>query len=246
MKLQIVSDLHLEFEDYDPVNEGADVLIMAGDCLNAQALHTKTNTRYHSFLAKVADRFDKVIYVAGNHEFYQGSWNSTLDYLYEATDPYPNVHFLENESISIKGINFSGTTMWTDCNRQDPMTWLAIKTGMRDYHAIRDDNANFRKINPNHTILRHKQATKWLATQTRDVTITHHLPSFKSVDPKYKDSTINPAFASNVERLITGKLWIHGHTHSKADYFHNDTRIICNPKGYPNENFNYAPMHYQI
>jgi len=32
------------------------------------------------------------------------------------------------------------------------------------------------------------------------------------------------------------ELWVHGHTHVPCDYELFDTRIICNPGGYPEEN----------
>ncbi len=31
------------------------------------------------------------------------------------------------------------------------------------------------------------------------------------------------------------KLWVHGHIHKQSDYKIKDTRIICNPRGYPDE-----------
>ena len=31
------------------------------------------------------------------------------------------------------------------------------------------------------------------------------------------------------ERVV---LWVHGHTHDAHDYVLNDTRIVCNPRGY--------------
>ena len=51
---------------------------------------------------------------------------------------------------------------------------------------------------------------------------------------------MTPAFASNLDALIEERrpaLWVHGHTHTSFDYeFAGGTRVICNPKGYGNEN----------
>ena len=41
VKLQIVSDLHLEFSDIEIKNNGADVLILAGDIMVAEPLHDR-------------------------------------------------------------------------------------------------------------------------------------------------------------------------------------------------------------
>ncbi len=66
------------------------------------------------------------------------------------------------------------------------------------------------------------------------------MPTFKSIDPKYIEyGEINKTFASDLECIIQKykpNIWIHGHTHSSLDYKLYDTRIICNPKGYNNEN----------
>jgi predicted NBD/HSP70 family sugar kinase len=31
------------------------------------------------------------------------------------------------------------------------------------------------------------------------------------------------------------KCWVHGHTHSTHDYMIGNTRVLCNPRGYPRE-----------
>jgi hypothetical protein len=72
-----------------------------------------------------------------------------------------------------------------------------------------------------------------------DVVITHYLPSQGSVHPKYARSPLNPFFLCDVEGLIRVKqpaLWFHGHTHTSADYFIDETKVICNPLGYGTEN----------
>ena len=45
-------------------------------------------------------------------------------------------------------------------------------------------------------------------------------------------------YASDLEHLMTGDgapaLWLHGHIHCNRDYFVGDTRVVSNPRGYPN------------
>jgi hypothetical protein len=65
------------------------------------------------------------------------------------------------------------------------------------------------------------------------VVITHHLPSWQSVSPKYKGHPTNAAFASHLDHLvIKTKVWMHGHTHSTQNYMIKDARVVCNPRGY--------------
>jgi Icc-related predicted phosphoesterase len=76
------------------------------------------------------------------------------------------------------------------------------------------------------------------------VVVTHHAPHRGSLHPRYVGSPANPGFVSDLEGLIlTGKpeLWVHGHVHDSYDYRVGRTRVVCNPKGYGNENLGFDP-----
>jgi len=71
------------------------------------------------------------------------------------------------------------------------------------------------------------------------VVITHYLPARASVHPQYKGSVLNPFFLCDMEELIQAKepaLWFHGHTHTSVDTLVGETRVVCNPLGYGQEN----------
>jgi Icc-related predicted phosphoesterase len=70
------------------------------------------------------------------------------------------------------------------------------------------------------------------------IVVSHHAPSIKSIPSALRNDLISSAYASDLEGLVSGsnaKLWIHGHIHSSSDYYLGKTRVICNPKGYPDE-----------
>ena len=158
MKIKLVSDLHLEFSDIDiPNTHGYDVLILAGDIMVAEDLYDipspepyapggmrefqskiKRVGLWRKFLKRVSDDFPHVIYIAGNHEFYHGKWARTLDILHEECAKFPNVHFLECESIKIDEVTFIGGTLWTDMNKGDPLTLHAVRDMMNDFRVIRN------------------------------------------------------------------------------------------------------------
>ena len=83
MKIALASDVHLEFGPLEINNtDGADVLVLSGDICVARDLgdrdvhnllgeHTKSH-RYHTFFEYCATQFNHVIYIAGNHEHYNG------------------------------------------------------------------------------------------------------------------------------------------------------------------------------
>jgi hypothetical protein len=86
-----------------------------------------------------------------------------------------------------------------------------------------------------------------------DVVITHHMPSALSVHEKYTDDALNLFFLCEMDDVILDlkpKLWIHGHTHVPFDYKLGDTRVLCNPKGYPRERTdlvgNYGPVTVEL
>jgi predicted phosphodiesterase len=263
MKIAIASDLHLEFGPIEFKNEGADVLILSGDILVASDfdrnlplfeewkegkvdhLGKRQNAamKYLTFLEMCSKEFPHVIYVAGNHEFYQGKWVKSLSLLKEVTSFFGNIYFLEREVKVIDDITFVGSTLWTDLNKGDPLTQHAISDMMNDYRMIVNDEAGFTKLRPSHTITRHKQSLDYikLVTEGKDnekfVVVGHHSPSTRSIPDWYRNDTLmNGAYSSDLSDFILDrpqiKLWTHGHTHEPFDYEIGSTRIVCNPRGY--------------
>ncbi len=253
MKIQIVSDLHLEFQDVTIDNAGADVLCLAGDiCLaehfyrNSNSTYAPTAARYRKFFADVCSKFPKVLYIMGNHEHYSGQWNRTSDILFNECEAHDNLIFLDDEWADIEGTRFIGTSLWTDLNNEDPLTMLSVKDMMNDYHAITiNNNEVYHKLRPIDTVLAHRNALEFIKFAYTEhngpvVLLGHHAPSHQSIHERYKGETImNGAFCSNLDEFILShdriKLWIHGHVHNPFDYYIGNTRIVCNPHGYPNE-----------
>jgi len=93
----------------------------------------------------------------------------------------------------------------------------------------------------------HNKSAEWLYeqvrkdTKTKTVVVTHFMPSPKSIDPMYAGQPLNAYFCANVEHIMGPpvSLWVHGHTHSCADYVFNQTRVVCNPRGYAREKSGY-------
>lgn len=277
MKLQVVSDLHLEFEDITIPNAGdTDVLILSGDILLGNDLHDHpapegggwdvvnlpdlgrrqaAARRFRDFLARVSQTFPQVIYVAGNHEFYHGKFHATLDHLREECGRYPNIHFLECDTFTLDDVMFVGATVWTDCNRGDPLTQNALSDMMNDYRVIRNDRQGYAKLRPAHTMERHAQTMGYFrdvideATDKRIVVVGHHAPTYASIHPKYvSDREMNGGYASDLSEFILDRpeilLWTHGHVHNACDYMVGTTRVFCNPRGYVSygENTGWDPM----
>lgn len=265
MKIALASDLHLEFKDIELFNtEGADVLVLAGDILIAEDMHqhdvppTVTSpyepykqlghhalmaVRFRDFLARCSKEFPHVIYVAGNHEFYQGKFVRAIQTLRDECAKFPNVYFLERDMKEIGDVTFVGGTLWTDCNKGDPLTLYHLQGMMNDYRVIVNDDHGYTKLRPAHTMYRHQQTIGYFKNviderkENKIVVVGHHSPSFQSRHPKYdNDPLMNGGYHSDLEQFIVDrpqiKLWVHGHTHETFDYMIEGTRVVCNPRGY--------------
>ena len=262
MKLTIVSDLHLEFGEVPNIKTAADVLILAGDICASEDLHKHETPSasarakmYQDFLAQCSDSYQQVIYVAGNHEFYQGKFHRGLETLKRETQRYPNMHFLENAGVHLNDTLFLGSTLWTNFNNHDPETMLACQYGMNDYHIITNDSPNgFSRLMPKDTLERHITSTQFLYNNVdyeKVVIVTHHAPSFKSCYARFINNPLmNGAYASDLSEFILDnpqiKLWAHGHMHDLNDYNIGDTRIYSNPRGYPSQNPDWEPTTIEV
>lgn len=258
MKIKIVSDLHLEFSDIDIPNNGCDVLVLSGDIMLAESLHDfPTGTpndsiqshrhiqaiRFRNFLKYCSEDFPHVVYVAGNHEFYHGKFYQGLDTLREECAQFGNIHFLEDNSVTIDDVIFVGGTLWTDMNDCDPLTMMRSEQGMNDYHIIKNDQKGYRAIDAMDTVKRHRKTLEYIGVvvdnapaDKKIVVVGHHAPSHQSVDTRYKNDCLNGAYATDLTNFILDrpriKVWTHGHMHKRNDYMIGPTRIVANPRGY--------------
>ena len=255
MKISIASDIHLEFGDLDLRNsDGAEVLILSGDICVARDVGERDahnirgewdrSNRIHAFFERCASEFAHVIYCVGNHEHYHGKFYKTWhELIAEMPD---NVEVLEQQSVEIDGVLFLGGTLWTSCNKGDPMTHMVLKNGMNDYRAItfHDRVRNiYRKLDPKDTLDEYSHTVQYFhetieANPDKKVVVcTHHAPSFQSVHEHYRhDREMNGGYASSLEEFILDhpqiKFWTHGHMHDPSDYMIGDCRVIANPRGY--------------
>jgi Icc-related predicted phosphoesterase len=248
MRIQIVSDLHLEFEDINIQNQNnADVLILSGDIMVASKVNKQESEygiRFRDFLKRCSFQFPHVIYIAGNHEFYSdGKFFQGIEELRAACGVHDNVYFLERDTKIIDDVVFVGGTLWTDMNKFDPLTLHAVRDMMNDYRATVNDQAGYRRLKPADTCERHKQTVEYfklILDQNKDkkcVVVGHHTPSHQSCHEMYKaDYIMNGAYHSDLSEMILDrpqiKLWTHGHTHHCFDYMIGETRVVCNPRGY--------------
>jgi Icc-related predicted phosphoesterase len=240
MIIGLVSDLHTEIW----VNTNLigpkklDVLVLAGDI--GKGVDTT------AFVKAQQKKFNcPVVVIAGNHEFYH---NELIEsYAFFRQDYKLPIHFLQNNEVILNGVRFLGTTLWTDYKLSEPdlsqdQAMVYCGKALNDHFVIKYNGGRF---TPYDALQYHETAIAWLEKRLEEpfdgptVVVTHHCPSPKSIHEKYAGSSINAAFSSNLDALIEKyqpAFWLHGHTHHPFDYKIGDTRVVCNPRGYPNEN----------
>jgi Icc-related predicted phosphoesterase len=241
MKILLLSDLHLEFSarhpPFDPPRTDADVVVLAGDIDNG--------TRAFDWAERVF-RDRTVLYVPGNHEYYDADLTEVARALRARAAGSPNVRLLDNDELVLGDVRFLGTTLWTDFElfgRQNVRPAIAESLKyVVDFRAIRCGPAGL--LTPEHTVVIHREAVTFLEQGLarpfpgKTVVVTHHAPHPGSVHPRWGQSLTSAAFVSDLTRLLgKSELWFHGHTHDGFDYQVAGTRIVANPMGYRTSNW---------
>ena len=255
MKIRVLSDLHLECDEPEAIaHADADLVVLAGDIHNhAEGIRWAAET----FGTEVP-----VVYVPGNHEYYDGEFGALEVAMRDAASSVDNVHYLNNDVLIDRHGRWRvlGTTLWTDfelfgaSEEAVAASIAAAQKVMLDFRgpiqvtwpsgtpatAIASANDNPRLFTPADTLALHRHARAWLARQLaepfagRTIVVTHHAPHRASLADRFAGDLASAGFISHLTDLVGPPvdLWIHGHTHTPFDYVANGTRVVCNPRGY--------------
>lgn len=252
MKIRLLSDLHMEGYKYYYEYAGEDIVVLAGD------IHTQGR---HDFILDQIPQNVKILMVAGNHEYYGSSFERVNEYLFELQAKYNNFWFLDNEHVVINGVYFFGGTMFTNMKLygEDKVEQSKIfaKQGIADFTWISKHNpapADFdnqyyhnleRCWTPDDHIEQHGIFCEKLEQFLKEtegkkkVVISHFVPHPSGSDEKFNGSPLNPYFLTDMSKYLGyDGLWLYGHTHTSKDFKFGKTRLVCNPRGYGQENKN--------
>lgn len=261
MKLHIINDIHADVCPYNMniefFSKEVDAIVLSGDY---------SNTIYHlkNVVAECQKYKIPMIYVPGNHEFYNYCMQTTKEYIEHLSKKYsyfkplqlvdidgnPNIRTYVDE---IHKVAFIGDTLWTDydlfCSKDKSKE--ICRTGMKEMEFIAKYHQSlfFNKgasplITPDYLEklcdtgckIINKLAYMYKSRGYKVVVLSHHAPHMNSIRADYRCNAISPAFGSNLldKKISTANidLWCHGHVHQFYDYFVNNTRVICNPRGY--------------
>jgi hypothetical protein len=262
LKLKFLSDIHLEFSTFPVKDDGSEleadkntILLVAGDTILTCVLDERrtdknskvVRSRFNRFLEAVT-HFKEVYMIAGNHEAYGGgdvARHKDIVNDYVLRKGYTNIHFLEQDRIPLtKKVDLLAASLWTSMGnngKSDPSILMQVARMMNDF---RPGNCyiNDSLFSTDDAAAIWTKTNAWLIEQLKDtkkefVIMTHHLPSFQSIDPQFRGDVMNYGYASDMDELILSnphiKHWIHGHTHFNVDYKIGETSIHGHMRGYP-------------
>ena len=236
MRIQYVSDLHLEFPDNTrwiaehPLEVCGEVLLVAGD----SGYVNMPDYAHHPFWRWASEHYKQVIIALGNHEFYQFADLADFPDGLEG-EVYPNVHYYYNSVVSIGDVDIIVSTLWA---RISPENMYYTEHGVSDFYRIMYHGHRLSAPDFN---AEHERCLSFLKNAVENshaktkIVLTHHVPTELCVAPEFRGSLINGAFTVELGNYIANAdidYWVYGHSHRNIEAEIAGTKIISNQLGY--------------
>jgi Calcineurin-like phosphoesterase len=250
VKLQLLSDLHLEVHPQFQLQPaaGADVLVLAGDVGSYQDGSRLAGEDFGLARFAPANGWPvPVLFVPGNHEYDNSDFDTTHARLRQTCDRL-GITWLERESVTLDGVRFIGTTLWSDFDALAPDDGDPTQVLKARAKAFRAANFYLHKTGAT------RRGEPWMAQGWREqglacqqwlrdalaqpfdgatVVVTHFAPSLRSADPRYGVTPGTAGFCNALDGLLPqATLWVHGHLHCQQDYRAGGCRVVANTLGY--------------
>jgi hypothetical protein len=239
MLLQLLSDLHLETEQFDPEPApGAELLVLAGDV-----------DSHWVGLERFAGWPNPVVFIAGNHEFDGRDLDTAMPALRQRCLDLGIIP-LERESLVVtdtrgRRIRLLATTRWSDFDLYGIAGRAKAMRAGEYFAALMQTTRGGEPFDAEAIRTEALVCRAWLEAELmrppgdweRTVVITHFAPSLRSADPRYGHRSGTASFCNADDDLIPrADLWIHGHLHCRQDYrvgrAGGSTRVVCNSRGH--------------
>lgn len=230
MRLQVVSDLHLERPDGSldvEIPALAPYLALLGD------IGDPFSTAYATFVRNQAARFKRVFVVLGNHEWYHCR-ESALEQARALAGKHPNVHVLEKDCVEVDGLRVLGTTLWSDMDYQTACFMSDFRCIYGWTHAK--------------SLEEHRSCVRWLEKELAcgrpSVVLTHHAPLQGCTSrPEHRGGVFESGFTTDLTHLVRApvKAWFHGHTHWSHETMKKGVLVASNAAGLAGETTRFDP-----
>lgn len=209
-RIQYVSDLHLEcyYKTYlnRLVKPIGPYLALAGD------IGQPSCPMWMPFFNYVSQNWKHVFYVTGTKEYdLPVSYTKQHMRIKGSLKSFPNVTLLDTANPHFyfpkENVAIIGSTLWST-----------------KHTLYRKEKAELEK-----------QIDFWTYQKANIVMLTHHMPSYKLISPRFRQKNIS--YASDCESLMSPqvKAWIYGRTHNVSNIVIKNTLAVVNARGYPLE-----------
>jgi len=228
---EVISDTHLNMWKYSPEQINAIYTKKAPNLILAGDIGDPDEPSLYRALDIARQNYKRVIYIAGNHEFYQrtpGSKKSpasVIAWFNKLDDQWSNFHFFYRRTEVYDGIRIIGATGWSSSPKGTEWTHSISDEGRKDRDFIEQS----------------------LSKSKEPVLVVTHYPSTLEVlQENFRNKITEYDYAQNLEYMFRPPVhtWIFGHVHQAHDFKmpysssmtgSGSVRILCNPYGYPNE-----------
>ena len=221
MKLQFMSDLHLEtYKNPFPIEPCAPNLALIGDICYAH------HNNLIPFLEKCSDSYEAVFYIPGNHEYYGHTLHSIESYLEDLCLEL-NIHYLQCKRIVFDDVLISGCTLWSSPDEE------SFKRKNKRYWLKDFTREQMIQEHETHRIFLEESFSIPVPKQ---LFLTHYAPLIE-MNGRYQHWESVSMFASELKHLFKPPLttWLCGHVHQNLTIIENNIPCISNCFGYPNE-----------
>lgn len=244
------------------MDNDSEVLVIAGDLghyISQDRLFLEECKKFYKRVLLVRGNHDMYLVSRKQQEKYKyNSWNRIKEYKEMCEEI--GIDYLDGDVIEINGIKFGGVGMSWDASylklleSKTPETPESIKQmferSMNDsklimsrkpptYYGMYGKDILGTTFDPYKYF---KEEYEKLSTiDDCDVMISHYGPvaPFEDMPYEFRYSPTSAFYyfdgRKDVKR-IKPKIWVFGHTHDTYDFMYDETRLICNPLGYPGEN----------
>ena len=241
MRLQILSDLHMETEKFEPEPApDAELLILAGD----------VDTQWVG-LDAFSDWPVPVLFVPGNHEFDRRDMAVARPALKAKAEQLGFI-MLDDAECTLtdslgRHVRFLGSTRWSDFDVFGAAERPRAMRAGNYFQRLMGSSLAGEPLDCDKVRAISLQSRAWLSQalmQVPDalncdatVVVTHFAPSLRSADPRFGRQPTTASFCNDDEDLLPwADLWIHGHLHCRQDYLvshaRGQTRVLCNARGH--------------
>ncbi|QES91071.1 metallophosphoesterase [Rhizosphaericola mali] len=239
MKIQYLSDLHLEFAhnfsfiEHNQLSVTGDILIMAGDIVTF-GYFERLFTPYKSFFDFISTHYKAVYWLAGNHEYYHGDIAKRSGAFKE--EVYPNIFLVNNVIEQFDGCRILFSTLWS---KIEPANEEVVRKSMSDFSVISYAGKDFTPDLYNHLFdadIHFLQQSVQTAYEGSTIIVTHHVPTLLYYPVEYVGSPINNGFVTELKDFIEQSCidyWIYGHHHRNTPTFKiGKAQLLTNQLGY--------------